>query len=54
MIWIVIAIVIATWIVASAMTAFAFSRIAQNTNRTPTDIPTTRVEWKPNNRKDAA
>ena len=40
MIWIVIAIVIATWIVASVMTAFAFSRIAQNTNRTPTDIPT--------------
>ena len=49
MIWIVIAIVIATWIVASAMTAFAFSRIAQNTNRTPTGMPTNRAA-----RKDAA
>ena len=49
MIWIVIAIVIATWIVASAMTAFAFGRIAQNTNRTPIGMPTTRI-----NRKDAA
>lgn len=36
---IVIAVVIAAVIVANAMIAFAFCRIARNLNRTPTGMP---------------
>jgi len=50
----VIAVVILMLVVVPGMLAFAAYRIAQNTNRTPTGIPTTCVEWKPTNRKDAA